>query len=49
MMDYAETAMTDDNKNAYETEAKDADVAAEAATDMSGATPEAEASAPATG
>jgi molecular chaperone GrpE len=46
MMDYAETVMTDDNKNAYETEAKDADVAAEAATDTPGAAPETEAAAP---
>ncbi len=35
--------MTDDNKNAYETEAKDADVAIESATEVPGAAPEAEA------
>jgi molecular chaperone GrpE len=38
--------MTDDNKNAYETEAKDAEVASEAAVETPSTAPEAEAAAP---
>lgn len=42
-LEYSETVMTDDNKNAPETEAKDAEAASEAAVETPGAGPEAEA------
>jgi len=43
-VDYSETVMTDDNKNAYETDAKDAEAAAAVeGTDAQNAAPEAEA------